>query len=457
MICAGEKRTADLKAALQIDGWLTPPEADCLYDLARNSRGPIIEIGSWRGRSTACLALGSMAGQHQPVYTVDAFVGVPVDDRPTAAGVNPGPNSNTPDMLRANLDAAGVNGLVTIIAKPSGQAADDLPNDCAVLFVDGGHDYPTVSDDLRRYLPKVRVGGMVLIHDVLPTDPGVVAAVDEQLMGRPEEWRPMGRFDSAVAFQRGAQVKHEVLLAVPGRGFAWGMVEALQQVSRVHGVRMANNSNGFDDMNVLWAQAMNMYDAGEITHFAMLHSDIAPMALWLDVLLTEMDDREAALVSTAVPIKDNRGLTSSGVGVHSNPWGAFRRFTVRELSDLPPTFGLSDTPHDQPGKYLIHNTGCMVCDLRCPAFREVDVEGCLKVWLGFPTRVGKHAGRWVHVRESEDWFFSRKLAEAKPLPPSFITRKVQVKHMGEFAFPNSGDWGSYAHDQETKERWSDAV
>ena len=123
-----------LKAAGKISGWLTVPEASALYELALEAKGPIVEIGSWQGRSTAVLALASMDGNYQPVYAVDSFAPV----LKTATGHIT--EASSPELLRANLDAAGVNGLVHIVAKSSEQAAADIPESIDVLFVDGAHD-----------------------------------------------------------------------------------------------------------------------------------------------------------------------------------------------------------------------------------------------------------------------------------------------------------------------------
>lgn len=53
-------------------------ESRCLYDLASKVKeGVIVEIGSWKGRSTVALALGSMAGNGVPVYSVDPHAHTP--------------------------------------------------------------------------------------------------------------------------------------------------------------------------------------------------------------------------------------------------------------------------------------------------------------------------------------------------------------------------------------------
>jgi hypothetical protein len=444
-------RDEAIKAATSIDGWLTEREAGALYDLAKEATGPIVEIGSWQGRSTAALALGSMAGAGHPVYAIDSFEGVPPADRPSASGLQPGWKSSTPELVRANLDRVGVNGLVKIIPKASQDAVDEIPG-CAVLFVDGGHDYLTVSRDFRLYFPKLALGGMLMVHDCHESDLDVVRAFDEQIMRDPSRWRVHRRVDSAMIAERCVVERRKVMLAAPGKGFSWGAVSGISQSSLgAHEVTARNNSNGWDDFNALWAQALNAYEGGEITHFAMLHSDVEPSPGWLDVLIGELERLDAHMVSTAIPLKDIRGLTSCGLGDKDNPWGAFRRFTMWEIMELPETFGIEDTPH--PDKVLLHNTGCWVCDLRKPLFFETDERGRLKCFFDFPTGVTRGPDhQWMNLRESEDWYFSRQLHALGAR--TFITRKIPLSHRGDAQFPNWRGWGTYMNgDDDTRAKW----
>ena len=64
---AVERRVQD------IGGWLTPKEGRLLYDLARRctGRGVIVEIGSWKGKSTIWLASGSRRGAGVMVHPID--------------------------------------------------------------------------------------------------------------------------------------------------------------------------------------------------------------------------------------------------------------------------------------------------------------------------------------------------------------------------------------------------
>ncbi len=446
----------EILPATQIDGWMTSDELGLLYDLAREAGSSIVEIGSHQGRSTTALALGSMAGGQHPVYAVDSFVGVSPNDRKTdKEGIQPGWQSSSPEKLRSNLDAAGVNGLVRIVPLPSAEATRAIPDAVDLLFVDGDHSYAAVLQDLCLYLPRVRHGGIVVMHDVTTSDPGVERAVDEVFMQRPHEWRPLGRIDSAVVMRRCCTTKRTVGLGCPGKSFCWGAVQGMLEATLgAHEVRALSSGTGWDDFNAIWAMALNMAESGEITHFAMLHSDVVPHAGWIDILVDELEERGADLVSTAIPIKDTRGLTSCGIGDPDNRWSAFRRFTVREILKMPPTFGLADTPH--PDKILLHNTGCWLADLRSPLFFETDTEGALKCWFDFPTRVSRlpsenGKGKWSHSRESEDWFFSRRLHEAGAR--TFITRRVRLSHRGDADYSNFVPFGIYEHDEDTRPIW----
>lgn len=70
-----------LNVVMSIEGQISRAEAANLMELARDSKPKtaIVEIGTYRGRSTAALAFGSLMGGRNRVYAVDPheeFVGV---------------------------------------------------------------------------------------------------------------------------------------------------------------------------------------------------------------------------------------------------------------------------------------------------------------------------------------------------------------------------------------------
>lgn len=252
--------------------------------------------------------------------------------------------------------------------------------------------------------------------------------------------------------------QYHIYLAVPGRQFCWGTVTGVINSTTKHVAHPFNGGLGFSgviDFNILWTDAINCYELGRITHFAMLHGDLQPDEdqRWLDVLIDEMDARDAELVSAHSPIKDHRGLTSSGICDPTNPWGAYRRFTQREiLHELPETFDNSLAGY--PDRPLLHNTGCWVADLRKPVFHGVRDDGSLRVMFEFPERIVRNGNNtWEHHQESEDWRLSRMLWELGA-KNTWITRKVRLTHHGAMAWPNWIDFGNYTDgDENTAPRW----
>jgi hypothetical protein len=201
--------------------------------------------------------------------------------------------------------------------------------------------------------------------------------------------------------------------------------------------------------NHLYCSALNMFNAGEITHFAMLHADISPCSFWLDILVEEMDRLSADFVSTVVPIKDERGLTSTGVGLFGVDWNPVRRFTMSEIMELPETFSISDTSY--PEHVLLHNSGCWLADLRNPLFHAEDADGVGIVSFTIRDRILKKADTWEYQVEPEDWYFSRRLYDQNAR--TFATRKVSVNHVGHSMYPNDRAWGTQKVDEQIRELW----
>jgi MMP 1-O-methyltransferase len=132
-----------------IPGWLTDEEGEALYELARRCRGEgvIVEIGSWKGKSTVCLGLGSQEGHGVPVYAID-----PHDDHRFGD-------------FKTNVERAGIAELVRPIQSLSQPAADGFDEPIELLFVDGSHEFDLVLEDFEKWVPKVIDGGWVAFHD----------------------------------------------------------------------------------------------------------------------------------------------------------------------------------------------------------------------------------------------------------------------------------------------------
>lgn len=132
----------------RIPGWLRPEDADELWELARSADGPILEIGTYRGRSAVLMALALKDANRQGhLYSVDI-------DR---------------DNLRLAADEASARGVaerIVFVHGTVGAFARAYPHvRPAVTFVDGDHSRAGVDRDLAILERIVPVGGLILFHD----------------------------------------------------------------------------------------------------------------------------------------------------------------------------------------------------------------------------------------------------------------------------------------------------
>jgi hypothetical protein len=141
-------------AADQVPGWLKQGQARILWDEARAlpPGSTALEIGSHQGRSTVVLGNALRArGGH--LIAVDPFV-----EGRLFGGLS------TREKFERNVAAAGLTDVVELVAEYSTEARPSWTRGIDLLYIDGKHDYWTLSDDLRWavHLPE---GGAVVIHD----------------------------------------------------------------------------------------------------------------------------------------------------------------------------------------------------------------------------------------------------------------------------------------------------
>ena len=163
MRAADPKATDYLGLVASVEGWLYDEEVELLYRLASEVRsGAIVEIGSYRGKSTVTLALGSRDHHRVPVYAIDpheTFTGV--------MGYKFEPADRT-EFLR-NLVRCEVSEIVRVVNLPSTAAAAGWNQPVGLLWIDGDHRYASVKQDLECWERHVAPGARVALHD--STDP----------------------------------------------------------------------------------------------------------------------------------------------------------------------------------------------------------------------------------------------------------------------------------------------
>jgi len=142
-----------------------------------DSGAGIVEIGSWVGKSTACmLTLLKEAGKSAAFHAIDTWEGSPSDPSGRLAK-----GRNLLLEWASNLRDCGFAAGVTAHKMPSVAAAATF-SDASLdfVYIDADHAYEAVSEDIRAWWSKVKPGGVMAGHDYdHRTDPGVPQAVDE--------------------------------------------------------------------------------------------------------------------------------------------------------------------------------------------------------------------------------------------------------------------------------------
>lgn len=194
-----------LAKAIAATGFMPTEEGLALYATAHRaaSKGTIVEIGTWCGKST--LFLASAAKPHgQQVVTIDHHRGSEENQPgwewhdPTLVDPVTGRIDTLPH-LRANLVGAGrdIEATVTIVVGRSTQVARLMrAENIGLVFIDGGHSEAEAQGDYEAWAPLIPTGSYLAVHDVFP---------DPKDGGQPP-WHVVERAVKSGAFEQVAHV-----------------------------------------------------------------------------------------------------------------------------------------------------------------------------------------------------------------------------------------------------------
>lgn len=156
-------------------------EGFALYEAALEAAplGPLVEIGSYCGKSTLYLAAGVREAE------TDAVV-FSIDHHRGSEEHQPGEEFHDPRLLdadgrvdtlaafRTTIEQAGVSDVVVGVIGASAVVARHWSTPLGMVFIDGGHSSEAAQTDLEAWSPRVTTGGLLAIHDVFldPADGG---------------------------------------------------------------------------------------------------------------------------------------------------------------------------------------------------------------------------------------------------------------------------------------------
>lgn len=180
-----------------IDGWLSSHEGYFLYYQAKKTKGNIVEIGSWKGKSTICLAAG--LSRNNMVFAIDPHKG----EYSGKSGL--GKKAPTFQAFQKNLKKVGLLKRVKPIIATSEDAAKKWKNSFDFLFIDGLHDYKHTYQDFSLWSPLLKKNGVIAFHDAFCGHNGPQRVVLEQILSS-NKWSNIGVVGSII-FARKEKIK----------------------------------------------------------------------------------------------------------------------------------------------------------------------------------------------------------------------------------------------------------
>lgn len=205
-----------IESVAGLDGWMSPDQGARLAAAAAScpTPGRIVEIGSFRGKSTIVLASAAPAGVE--VVAIDPHAGNDRGPQEIEGFVDEARDDH--DVFLTNLRAHGVADRVRHVRAFSGDAHAQVEDPIHVLYVDGAHRYGPARADLRDWGARVADGGTMLVHDSF-SSVGVTLAILRELTFR-GRFRYTGRSRSLAEFRAdadGGRARHvtRVLAQMP--------------------------------------------------------------------------------------------------------------------------------------------------------------------------------------------------------------------------------------------------
>ena len=157
-------------------GLISRAEAQLLYGLARDvAAGVIVEVGSYRGRSTAALALGSQAGNKVPVYAVEPHETFQDHDGSPRFGP-----LDRAAFYRTMLRTRGFR-LVHLVNLSSEELSPGWSRPVGLLWIDGDHSPSAVRRDFASWRPHLLAGAPVVFDDAIEPSSGPGQVIAEEI------------------------------------------------------------------------------------------------------------------------------------------------------------------------------------------------------------------------------------------------------------------------------------
>jgi predicted O-methyltransferase YrrM len=169
-----------VEVARAAKGFMPDDEGLALNAAGRDaaSVGPLLEVGSYCGKSAVYLGAAARAGRNL-LFSVDHHRGSEENQAgwehhdPELVDAATGRMDTLP-FFRRTIERAGLEDVVVAVVGDSPAIAAHWRTPLGLVFVDGGHALDVVLADYEAWSPHVAAGGVLVFHDVFedPRDGG---------------------------------------------------------------------------------------------------------------------------------------------------------------------------------------------------------------------------------------------------------------------------------------------
>ena len=170
-----------LEEVESIEGYLSANEIRFLALLAAcpTAKGELLEIGSFKGKSTVVLAKAAAFSGNPKVVAVDPMTAPSVTDpdlKNAASSLND---------LQINIRRHNIGQQVEFHCAFSSELAKTWSRPIRLLWIDGDHTYEGTKQDFDLFAPHLADGAIVAMHDVLHEFEGGVRVFMEDILLSP--------------------------------------------------------------------------------------------------------------------------------------------------------------------------------------------------------------------------------------------------------------------------------
>jgi predicted O-methyltransferase YrrM len=170
-----------INMASEVEGHLTNREISLLYLFAMHpcAKGEVLEIGSFKGKSTSVIARGlQLLNNEDQMYAVDPF------SAPSETDPKLKEQKSTLNDFISNLKKTKTIDAVKYFAMYSYDFVQKWEKDKKIrfLFIDGDHTYQGAKIDYSLFAPFLADGGIIAFHDVLQRFDGPIRIFSDILL-----------------------------------------------------------------------------------------------------------------------------------------------------------------------------------------------------------------------------------------------------------------------------------